>query len=381
MAKRDYYEVLGVDKSASVDEIKKAYRKLAVKYHPDRNPGDKEAEEKFKEATEAYDVLSDEKKRPLYDQYGFAGLDGMNQGGGAQYSHAFHDFTDLFGGAGGGFSDIFDSIFGGGFGGSYSSRGRNGAVAGDSLRYDLNLSLIDAVYGTSAEIHYKHSETCTVCHGSGSAPGSSKKTCPTCGGMGQVRQGNGFFSITQTCPKCRGTGSIIEKPCSTCRGTGLLEKNKSVTIKINPGTDDGKRIVIRGQGDAGTNGGPSGDLVVFIHVERHPYFERDGNDLVCLVPISITQAALGADISINSLDGKKIAIKIAPGTENGKLLRVKGEGVPIAGTSKKGDLYVKILVQVPQRLSSKQKELLQLFKELENPPEEPKLVSWSQYQN
>jgi molecular chaperone DnaJ len=199
--------------------------------------------------------------------------------------------------------------------------------------------------------------------------------------MGQVRQGNGFFSITQTCPKCRGTGSIIEKPCSTCRGTGLLEKNKSVTIKINPGTDDGKRIVIRGQGDAGTNGGPSGDLVVFIHVERHPYFERDGNDLVCLVPISITQAALGADISINSLDGKKIAIKIAPGTENGKLLRVKGEGVPIAGTSKKGDLYVKILVQVPQRLSSKQKELLQLFKELENPPEEPKLVSWSQYQN
>jgi molecular chaperone DnaJ len=376
MAKRDYYEVLGVEKSADQEAIKKAYRKLAVKYHPDRNPGDKEAEDKFKEATEAYEVLSDEKKRPLYDQYGFAGVEGMNQGGGAQYSHAFHDFSDLFGGAGGGFSDIFDSIFGGGFSGG-SSRSRGGPSSGSSLRYDLNIQFKDAVYGTQATIRFKHNEVCSECHGSGAAAGASKKTCPTCHGIGQVRQGNGFFTIQQTCPTCRGKGTSIDKPCAYCRGTGIQEKNKSMSLNIPAGTSHGKRIVITGQGDAGENGGPAGDLVIVIHVENHQYFERDGNDLYCAIPISMSQAALGCEITVVGLDGKKIDIKVPEGTQNGKLLRVKNEGVPFTNSSKKGDLYIQVQVEVPTKLNSKQKELLKQFMEIENPKKEPGLISLS----
>ncbi len=379
-AKRDYYEVLGVEKTADQDAIKKAYRKLAIKYHPDRNPGDKEAEEKFREATEAYEILSDEKKRPIYDQYGFAGLDGMGQGagGGAGYSHAFHDFSDLFGGAGGGFSDIFDSIFGGGFSGSSSSsRSRGGPAAGASLRYDLRIQFKDAVYGTKADISFKHNEACSVCHGSGGAAGSSKKTCPTCNGMGQVRQGNGFFTIQQTCPKCGGKGTVIDKPCSSCRGTGLQEKSKIMSLTIPAGVDDGKRIVIRGMGDAGQNGGPAGDLVVVLHVESHPLFEREGSDLYCAVPVSLAQAALGCEITITALDGKKVSFKVPEGTSSGKLLRVKGEGVPLSNSSRKGDLYVKIIVQTPTHLSSKQKDLLKQYLELENPPKEPALINLS----
>ncbi|MBO4858001.1 MAG: molecular chaperone DnaJ [Treponema sp.] len=376
MAKRDYYEVLGVDKSASQDDIKKAYRKLAVKYHPDRNPGDKSAEEKFKEATEAYEVLSDDKKRPLYDQYGFAGVDGMDQGG-AQYSHAYQDFSDLFGGAGGGFSDIFDSIFGGGFGGS-RSRSRGGPVTGASLRYDLHIGFKEAVYGTSTDIHFRHNETCEACHGSGGAAGSSKKTCTTCNGTGQIRQGNGFFTIQQTCPKCGGKGTTIDKPCPSCRGSGIQEKSKMMSLKIPAGTDNGKRIVIPGQGDVGENGGPAGDLVVVIHVDAHTLFERSGQDLYCAVPISMTQAALGCDIEIESLNGKKVLIKIPAGTSNGKLLRVRGEGVPSTSGLKNGDLYVKIMVQIPQHLSSKQRDLLKSFMDIENPTENPKLMPLSQ---
>lgn len=380
MAKRDYYEVLGVEKTADQDTIKKAYRKLAVKYHPDRNPGDKEAEEKFKEATEAYEVLSDDKKRPIYDQYGFAGLDGMGGGGGAQYSHAFHDFSDLFGGMGGGFNDIFDSIFGGGFGGG-SSRRNGGASTGASLRYDLHLNFKDAVYGTSTEIHFKHNETCDVCHGSGGAPGSNKKTCPTCNGMGQIRQGNGFFSIQQTCPNCRGKGTVIDKPCPNCRGSGIQEKSKAMSLKIPAGVDNGKRIVIRGQGDAGENGGQPGDLVVVLHVENHPFFERSGSDLYCAVPVTMAQAALGSEITISSLDEKKVTIRIPEGTANGKLLRIKNEGVPISSSGRKGDLYVKVMVQVPNHLSSKQKDLLKQYLELENPPKEPALIRLSELEN
>ena len=376
MAKRDYYEVLGVDKSASQDDIKKAYRKLALKYHPARYPGDKSAEEKFKEATEAYEVLSDDKKRPLYDQYGFAGVDGMDQGG-AQYSHAYQDFSDLFGGAGGGFSDIFDSIFGGGFGGS-RSRSRGGPVTGASLRYDLHIGFKEAVYGTSTDIHFRHNETCEACHGSGGAAGSSKKTCSTCNGTGQIRQGNGFFTIQQTCPKCGGKGTTIDKPCPSCRGSGIQEKSKMMSLKIPAGTDNGKRIVIPGQGDVGENGGPAGDLVVIIHVDSHTMFERSGQDLYCAVPISMTQAALGCDIEIESLNGKKVLIKIPSGTSNGKLLRVRGEGVPSASGLKNGDLYVKIMVQIPQHLSSKQRDLLKAFMDIENPTENPKLMPLSQ---
>ncbi len=379
MAKRDCYEILGLEKSASADEIKKAYRKLAVKYHPDRNPGDKEAEEKFREATEAYEILSDEKKRPLYDQYGYAGVDGMDQGGGARYSHAYNDFSDLF--SGGGFGDIFESIFGsgfgGGFGGSRSSSRGSGPAQGSSLRLNHNIKFKEAVYGTETELHFRHSEVCDACNGTGGAAGSSKKTCSTCGGAGQVIQGNGFFKIQQTCPTCRGKGTTIDKPCTSCRGTGLQEKQKTMSMKIPAGVEDGKRIVIRGQGDAGANGGPAGDLYVILDVEPHQFFERDETNLYCAVPISMTQAILGGEIEIEGLDGKKISIKIPDGTTSGKLLRVKGEGVPVMNSDKKGDLYIKIIVELPSHLSTKQKDLLKQFMELEKPTKEPKLISLS----
>ena len=366
-AKRDYYEVLGVQKGASADEIKKAYRKLAIKYHPDRNPGNKEAEEKFKEATEAYEVLSDDKKRPIYDQYGFAGLDGSSGFGGAggfSSSHAFHDFSDLFGGMGGGFGDIFEGIFGGG---RSSSRARNpnAPEQGQSLRYDLDISFKDAVYGTKAEIKFAHNEACPDCHGSGAAAGGSRKTCTACGGSGQIRRQAGFFAVQQTCPTCHGAGTVIDKPCGSCHGSGVQEKSKRVTLTIPAGVDDGKRIAIHGEGDAGKNGGPAGDLIVVLHVEPHTYFERSGQDLYCAVPVTMVQAALGETIFITTLDGKKIEFKLPAGTQNGKLLRIKNEGVPVLNTSRKGDLYIKILVQVSSRLSSKQKELLEEFSTLD----------------
>ncbi|MCF0242154.1 MAG: molecular chaperone DnaJ [Treponema sp.] len=371
MAKRDYYEVLGIEKSASSEDIKRAYRKLAVKYHPDKNPGDKEAEQKFREATEAYEVLSDDQKRPIYDQYGFAGLEGMGQGAGSGgYSHAFNDFSDLFGGMGGGFGDIFENLFGGGSRRSSSS----GPGTGSSLRYDLHIGFREAVYGTKTEIHFKHAEACDTCHGT---CGSGQKTCPTCRGAGQIMQGNGFFRIQQTCPKCQGRGTIIENPCSACRGTGLQTKSKSVSLSIPAGVDSGKRITIPRQGDAGANGGPSGDLIVVIHVSEHDYFERDGQDLYCAVPVSMTQAALGCKIQIASLDDKKIELSIAPGTQHGKLLRVKGEGVPYVGSTRKGDLYVKVIVQIPSKLSGKEKELLQQFISVEKPSESPDLIKLS----
>lgn len=378
-AKRDYYEVLGLQKGASADEIKRAYRKLAVKYHPDRNPGNKEAEEKFKEATEAYEVLSDDQKRPIYDQYGFAGLDGSSGfggGGGFSGSHAFHDFSDLFGGMGGGFGDIFEGIFGGGRSSS-RSRNPNAPQQGQSLRYDLDISFKDAVYGTKAEVKFTHNEACSECRGSGAAKGGSRKTCPSCGGSGQVRRQAGFFAVQQTCPTCRGEGTVIDKPCPHCRGTGVEEKSKRVTLNIPAGVDDGKRIAIHGEGDAGKNGGPAGDLIVVLHVEGHTYFERSGQDLYCAVPVTMAQAALGETIFITTLDGKKIEFKLPAGTQNGKLLRIKNEGVPILNGSRKGDLYIKIIVQVPSHMSSKQKELLEEFSKLDNATTSPQPVPLS----
>lgn len=374
--KRDYYEVLGIQKGATEDEIKKAYRKLAVKYHPDRNPGDKTAEEKFKEATEAYEVLSDDQKRPIYDQYGFAGLDGMGGAGagGAQYSHAFHDFSDLFGnmggGAGGGFSDIFDNIFGGG---RSSRRRANEPAQGQSLRYDLNISFKDAVYGTKAEITFQHNEACSECKGTGGAKGSKRKSCPTCGGAGQVRRQAGFFSVQQTCPACGGTGTAIDKPCTKCRGSGYETVTKKVSLTIPAGVDDGKRIAIPRMGDVGQNGGPAGDLIVMLHVEQHEYFERDGRDLYCAVPVTFAQAALGVTLDITSLDGKKIKFAVPAGTTNGKLYKIKGEGVPYAD-SRKGDLYVKIIVQIPTHLTAEQKKLMEEFARIENATTSPHCV-------
>ncbi len=374
MAKRDYYEVLGVDKSASLDDIKKGYRKLAIKYHPDRNPGDKEAEEKFKEATEAYEVLSDDKKRPIYDQYGFAGLEGMGGAGGSGgYSHAFTDFSDLFGG---GFSDIFENLFGGGgrsrgFGGRSSEPGQ-----GASLRYDLEIDFKDAVYGTKEDVRFSHEVPCSSCGGSGCAAGGSRKTCPTCNGMGQVGRSAGFFTVQQTCPTCGGTGKTIDNPCKVCRGTGVEQKSSRVTLTIPAGVSEGKRIVIPHQGNAGRNGGPSGDLIVVIHIKDHQYFERDGYDLYCAVPVSLSQAALGATITIKTLDEKSIDVKIPAGTPNGKILRVKNEGV-LSNVGRKGDLYIKLLIQVPAKMTAAQRKLMEAYAAEENASTSPDLISLS----
>lgn len=376
MAKRDYYEVLGVQKGATKEEIKKGYRKLAIQYHPDRNPGNKEAEEKFKEATEAYEVLSDDQKRQIYDQYGFAGLDGMGAGGGGGYSHAYSDFQDLFGGF------DFDSIFGSFFGGGSRSRGRGEANnQGANLRYDMEISFKDAVYGTKTEIQFSHYEPCETCKGTGGADGAKRKTCPTCQGAGQIRRNSGFFSMTQTCPTCQGAGSIIDNPCKACGGSGLEKRKRKIQITIPPGIDDGKRINIPKQGDAGRNGGPAGDLYIFMHVQPHPQFERSGEDLYCAVPISIMQAALGTELTVTVLDGKKIKIRIPAGTQNGKLLRVRDEGVPIGTTGRKGDLYIKIIVRVPAKLSSRSKQLLEEVSRIEGENESPEPLHLSELNN
>lgn len=371
--KRDYYEVLGVQKGASKDEIKKGYRKLAVLYHPDKNPGDKQAEEKFKEATEAYEVLADEQKRQIYDQYGHAGLEGMGGGGGFD-PNAFQGFEDIFGD----FSGIFENLFGGG--GRRRSNGHSGVSQGASLRYDLQISFQDAVYGTKAEVQYSRSEACSACKGTGASGGSGRKMCSTCQGAGQVRHSSGFFSIASPCPTCHGEGTIIENPCKECGGSGAQKKRQKILVTIPPGVEDGKRISIPRQGDVGANGGPYGDLYVFIRVKPHAWFERSGADLYCAIPISITQASLGSEITVSALDGKQLRLKIPAGTQNGKLLRIREEGVPVSG-SRKGDLYIKIIVQVPTKLSSKSKSLLEEVAKLEGENASPTPVPLEELRN
>ena len=365
--KRDYYEVLGVQKNASLDEIKKAYRKLAIQYHPDKNPGDKQAEEKFKEATEAYEILGDDQKKAAYDQFGFAGVEGMGQS--HDWSN-FRGFEDIFGE--GGFSSIFENFFGGGFG----RRGGGGVRSGANLRYDIEIPFKDAVYGAKVEIQYSHSESCTACKGAGTADGSGKKTCPTCRGSGQVRHSQGFFSVATTCHQCHGEGSIIEKPCAACGGSGTRKARQKIMVTIPAGVENGKRVVIPKQGDAGPNGGPAGDLYVFIRVKPHEYFERQAYDLYCAVPISISQAALGADIHVTTLDNKTIKVKVPAGTQNGKLLRIRDEGVP--GGGQKGNLYIKLIVTIPEKLSKRGKELLEELAKAEGQNDSPKPIALSQ---
>lgn len=380
MAKRDYYEVLGVNKNSQKDEIKKAYRKLAIKFHPDKNPDDKAAEEKFKEATEAYEVLSDEKKRQAYDQYGFAGVD--NMAGGHDYTNVYRDFEDIFSGFGD-FGSIFDSFFGGGGGG----RGRRGPSAGgradyahrgSDLRYNLKIPFKEAVFGTKVEISYSREAGCPECRGSGAETGSSTKICSTCNGSGQVRRNSGFFSIASSCPTCHGEGKVIEKPCGACAGSGVQRKNQKIKVKIPAGVEPGKRISIPGQGDAGRNGGPSGDLYVYIDVKPHENFERDGYDLYEMIPISMTQAALGCEILVETLDDKKIKVKIPSGSQNDKVLRIKGEGVPhLHNENYRGDLYIRLRVEIPNRLSKKEKELLSQLSDSMGETEMPKPVKLS----
>ena len=366
MAKRDYYDVLGVQKNASKDDIKKAYRKLAVQYHPDKNQGNKEAEEKFKEVTEAYEILGDDSKRQRYDQFGFAGVEGMS--GGQNYSETFRGFEDIFGD----FSGIFETFFGGG-----SRRSsNNGPRQGASLRYDIEISFKDSVFGTKSEISYNHNDSCPVCKGTGAASGTGKKVCPTCQGSGQVRRSSGFFSVASTCPSCNGEGYIIEKPCSGCSGTGTQKKRQKIVVTIPPGIEHGRRIVIPRQGDAGPSGGPPGDLLVYIHVKPHEYFERHGQDLFCAVPISITQASLGTEIQVNTLDNKTIKLKIPSGTQNGKILRIRDEGVPVGRS--RGSFYIKIMVQIPSKLSRQGKELLEEFSKIEGENNSPKPILLSE---
>jgi molecular chaperone DnaJ len=371
LAKRDYYDVLGVAKGSSKDDIKKAYRRLAIQYHPDRNPGNKDAEEKFKEATEAYEVLGDDSKRQAYDQFGFAGLEGM--GSPHDFSTVFRDFEDIFGD----FSGIFDSFFGGA--GARRRRGpQSGARRGADLRYDLELPFEEAVFGSSAEVAYARSETCGECKGTGGAGGSKRTLCPTCGGSGQVRRSSGFFSIATACPTCNGEGEVIERPCPVCGGAGVVKSRRKLRVTIPAGIETGKRISISGQGDAGASGGPPGNLYVYVHVMPHRYFERQGTDLYCMIPVSFTQAALGADLNVRSLDNKRIRVKIPPGTQNGKMLRIKGEGVPDMDDShRRGDLYVKLRIDVPSRVSGKARDLLKAFADLngENDSPDPVLLS------
>jgi len=371
VAKRDYYEVLGVQKNASKDEIKKAYRKLAIQYHPDKNPGNKAAEEKFKEATEAYEVLADDKKKQAYDQFGFAGVEGMGGPTPHDFSQAFHGFEDIFGD----FSGIFDSIFGGGTRRS-SGGGHGGARQGANLRYDIEISFKDAVFGTKVEIQYNKNDACPVCKGSGAASGTGRKVCPTCKGAGQIRQSAGFFSMASPCPSCGGQGEIIEKPCPECAGSGTQTKHQKIMVTIPPGVENGKRVLVRGQGDAGIAGGPTGDLYVFIRVKPHEFFERQDEDLYCAIPISVTQAALGAEIQVSTLEGKSIKVKIPPGIQNGKLLRIRDEGVPVSG--RRGNLYIKMIVQIPAKLSKRGKELMEELARVEGENSAPKPIPLSE---
>ncbi|BBP01108.1 molecular chaperone DnaJ [Sulfuriferula nivalis] len=339
MSKRDYYEVLGINRDASEEELKKAYRRLAMKYHPDRNPDNPKAEEQFKEAKTAYETLTDAQKRAAYDQYGHAGLDqGAGMGGGAG------GFSDAFG-------DIFGDIFGGG------GRGRSNVYRGADLQYNLEITLEEAARGTETKIRIPTQEECETCHGSGARPGTEATTCGTCGGHGQVRMQQGFFSIQQACPKCHGTGKVIPNPCTTCHGSGRVKKHKTLSVRIPSGVDNGDRIRLSGEGEAGVNGGPTGDLYVVIHLKAHSVFQRDHNDLHCEMPISFTTAALGGEIEIPTLDGHA-KLKIPAETQSGKVFRLRGKGIQGVRTNAPGDLMCHVAIETPVNLTERQKELL-----------------------
>lgn len=351
MTKKDYYEILGVAKTATDEEIKKNYRKVAMQCHPDKNPGDKQAEDRFKEAAEAYEVLSDKQKREIYDHYGHAGLSNTGFQG-------FSGFDDVFSN----FGDIFEDVFG--FGQTRGrGRGRSGARAGADLRYDLKISFLDAAFGITKTIDLEKLNTCSTCEGTGAAPGTSPSTCPTCHGRGQVVQSSGFFTISSTCPHCHGHGKFISKPCNVCRGTGKERKQKQVELKIPAGVETGSRLRLRGEGETGELGGQSGDLYVFLQVEEHDFFIREQDDIICRVPITFVQAALGATIDVPTLKETE-KIKIPKGTQNGHLFRLKGKGIPHVRGYGRGDQIIEVHVQIPTQLNRKQEELLREFEKI-----------------
>jgi molecular chaperone DnaJ len=350
MAKRDYYEVLGVSKNASEAELKKAYRRQAMKFHPDRNPGDAEAEAKFKEAKEAYEVLAEPQKRAAYDQFGHAGVEGAGGFGGAGAGgFGGASFSDIFG-------DVFGDIFGGGRGGG--PRVHRGA----DLRYNLEITLEEAVRGTTVKIRVPTLVNCEACHGTGARKGTSPKTCPTCQGAGQVRMQQGFFSVQQTCPTCHGRGQVIEDPCPSCHGHGRTQEHKTLSVKVPPGVDVGDRIRLAGEGEAGENGGPPGDLYVQVNVKPHPIFTRDEANLYCEVPIPFTSAALGGELEVPTLDGK-VMLKIPDGTQTGRMFRMRGKGVKPVRGGPVGDLICRVVVETPVKLTDEQKDLLRRFDE------------------
>ncbi len=368
MAKRDFYEVLGVAKNATDEELKKAYRKLAMKYHPDRNPDDKKAEEQFKEVKEAYEMLTDPKKREAYDRFGHAGVD-PNMAGAAGAG----------GFGGGGFADVFGDIFGDIFGGQQrggGGRGGNNVYRGADLRYAMEVDLEQAAHGHTTEIRIPSYDPCDVCKGSGAKPGTKPKVCHTCNGQGAVRVQQGFFSIQQTCPTCHGTGKVIPEPCTACGGEGRVKKNKTLEVKIPAGIDDGMRIRSAGNGEPGINGGPGGDLYVEIHIKKHEVFERDGDDLHCQIPIAFTTAALGGTVEVPTLGGR-VEIDLPEGTQSGKTFRVRGKGIKGIRSSYPGDLYAHVAIETPVRLTDKQKQLLrELDTTLKDDRHSPQAKSW-----
>ena len=366
MTKRDYYEVLGVDKSSSADQIKSAYRKLAVKYHPDKNKGDKAAEEKFKEASEAYHVLSNQDRKQNYDNFGHAAF----ENGGGRGGFGNFDFSSSF-------SDIFEDFFGEGFGGT-RGRSRKSNYRGSDLRYDLTINLEEAYFGKKQDIKFSTSEKCNTCNGSGSKPGHETGSCSMCRGHGQVRSSQGFFTVQQTCPQCSGSGEEITNPCSTCNGQGKRQTSKRLSVTIPKGVDDGTRIRLAGKGEAGSRGAGNGDLYLFINVNSHELFKRQDEHLFFECPVSIADAALGTSIEIPTIDGGKAKIKIPSGTQSGKQFRLRGKGMPYMRGSGSGDLYIQVNTEVPISLNNEQRELLEKFRDIENEKSNPSIKKFFQ---
>ncbi len=353
MAKRDYYEVLQVSREVEEKELKVAFRKLAKQYHPDANPGDKSAEHKFKEINEAYEVLKDPQKRAAYDRFGHAAFDGgmgrQGHGFGPEFSSSMSDI----------FEDLFGEFMGGGRRGQ--RRGPGGAQRGSDLRYNMEISLTEAFAGKTAQVRLPTSIACEACKGTGAKPGSSPKTCATCGGQGAVRSTSGFFTVERTCPSCHGRGQSISDPCGSCAGQGRVTKERTLSVNIPAGVEDGTRIRLAGEGEAGVRGGPSGDLYIFLSIKPHEFFQRDGADLFCRVPISMTAAALGGEIEAPTIDGKKARVQIPEGTQSGKQFRLKGKGMPVLRSHQTGDMYIQVSVETPVNLTRKQRELLKEF--------------------
>ncbi|MCL4766753.1 MAG: molecular chaperone DnaJ [Hyphomicrobiaceae bacterium] len=351
MAKRDYYEVLGVSRGAGEQELKSAFRRLAKECHPDRNSGDKDAEHRFKEIAEAYEALKDPQKRAAYDQFGHAAFDGGRGGAGGGFGP---DFAASM-------SDIFDDLFGEFMGGRRGPRQRSGRERGADLRYNLEISLGEAYLGKSAQIRVPSSVSCEKCAGSGAKPGTKPTSCPTCGGLGKVRASQGFFTIERTCPSCHGRGEIIEDPCPHCSGSGRVVRERTLSVNIPPGVEDGTRIRLAGEGEAGLRGGPAGDLYIFLTLKPHELFQRDGADVFCMAPISMITAALGGQIEVPTLDGSVTRVKVPEGTETGKQFRLKGKGMPVLRSKASGDMYIQVQVETPKNLTRRQRELLEEF--------------------